>query len=409
MSAAVAPRWARALALALFALSLGMVAFALASLVAPGAEALPSRPTPLTVLVVTCVLLSYPLVGTLVAIRRPENPIGWLFVVLGLGFSAGYFSTEYVGRAMISGWPLPGAVLVGWVGNWSFGLSMGIAFAWIPLLFPTGHLPGPRWRIVAWALVVTMALGVASIALRPGPLDATNLGDLANPFGAPGLASVLAAIDAIYFPAIAILGLTCIGSLFVRFRVSSAVERQQIKWLMLATSSFIVALGAALAAQGEALFLLALVAAAGIPVSAGIAILRYRLWDIDRVVSRSIGWAVVTFLLLSVFAIAVVALQALLAPITSENTLAVAASTLIAFALFQPLRRRVQQAVDRRFDRARYDGQRTVDAFAERLRNEVDLRSLEGEIARVVSDTVRPTSAAVWLRNVRHTSSAQVP
>ena len=357
----------------------------------------------------TCVLLSYPLVGTLVAIRRPENPIGWLFVVLGLGFTAGYFSTEYIGRAQISGWPLPGAVLVGWVGNWSFVVDMGIAFAWIPLLFPTGHLPGPRWRIVAWALVITMTLGVASIALRPGPLDATNLGDLANPFGAPGLTSVLAAIDAIYFPAIAILGLTCIGSLFVRFRVSSAVERQQIKWLMLATSSFIVALGAALAAQGEALFLLALVAAAGIPVSAGIAILRYRLWDIDRVVSRSIGWAVVTFLLLSVFAIAVVALQALLAPITSENTLAVAASTLIAFALFQPLRRRVQQAVDRRFDRARYDGQRTVDAFAERLRNEVDLRSLEGEIARVVSDTVRPTSAAVWLRNVRHTSSAQVP
>jgi hypothetical protein len=409
MNAVMASRWPRALALALFALSLGMVAFALASLVVPGAEALPSRPTILTVLVVTCVLLSYPLVGTLVVIRRPDNPIGWLFVVLGLGFIAGYFSTEYIGRAQISGWPLPGAVLVGWVGNWSFVVDMGIAFAWIPLLFPTGHLPGPRWRIVAWALVITMTLGVASIALRPGPLDATNFGDVENPFGVPALASILSMIDAIYFPAIAILGVICVGSLFVRFRVSSAVERQQIKWLMLATASFIVALGAALATQGEALFLLALVAAAGIPVSAGIAILRYRLWDIDRVVSRSIGWAVVTFLLLAVFAIAVVALMALLTPITSENTLAVAASTLIAFALFQPLRRRVQQAVDRRFDRARYDGQRTVDAFAERLRNEVDLRSLEGEIASVVNDTVRPASATVWLRGVRHASSAQVP
>lgn len=398
MNAVMASRWPRALALALFALSLGMVAFALASLVVPGAEALPSRPTLLTVLVVTCVLVSYPLVGTLVVIRRPDNPIGWLFVVLGLGFTVGYFSTEYVGRALISGWPLPGAALVGWIGNWSFVVDIGVAFAWIPLLFPTGHLPGSRWRIVAWALVITMTLGVASIALRPGPLDATNFGDLANPFGVPGLASIHSMIDAIYFPAIAILGLTCIGSLFVRFRRASTVERQQIKWLMLATLSFLVTLGAALATQGEAAFLLALIAAAGIPVSAGIAILRYRLWDIDRLVSRSIGWAMVTFLLVSVFAVAVVALQALLAPITSENTLAVAASTLIAFALFQPLRRRVQQAVDRRFDRARYDGQRTVDAFAERLRNDVDLDTLRASLLETAGQSVRPAGSGVWLR-----------
>jgi hypothetical protein len=397
VSAAVAPRWARALALALFSLSLGMLAFAIASLVIPGTDALPKRPTLLTVLIVTCVLLSYPLVGTLVAIRRPENPIGWLFIVLGLGFTVGYFSTEYVSRALISGWPLPGAALVGWIGNWSLAAITGIAFAWIPLLFPTGHLPGPRWRIVAWALAITMALGITSIALRPGPLDATNFGDLANPFAAPGLAGLLGAIDAVYDPAVAILGVICVGSLFVRFRRSSAVERQQIKWLMLATASFIVTLGVALATQADGPFLLALVAAAGIPISAGVAILRYRLWDIDRLVSRSIGWAVVTAMLAAVFAALVVILQAVLSPITSENTLAVAASTLVAFALFQPLRRRVQRAVDRRFDRARYDGQRTVDAFAEHLRSDVDLGSLRGALAATADQAVRPVSASVWL------------
>ena len=136
-----------------------------------------------------------------------------------------------------------------------------------------------------------MALGITSIALRPGPLDATSFGDLANPFAAPGLAGLLGAIDAVYDPAIAILGVICVGSLFVRFRRGSAVERQQIKWLMLATASFIVTLGVALATQADGPFLIALVAAAGIPISAGVAILRYRLWDIDRLVSRSIGWA----------------------------------------------------------------------------------------------------------------------
>lgn len=404
MSTDVVARWPRVLALALFVLSLGMVAFALASLVLPGAEALPSRPSLLTVVIVMCVMLSYPLVGTLIVTRRPDNPIGWLFVVLGLGFTVGPFSTEYIGRAQISGWPLPGAVLVGWVGNWSFVVNMGIAFAWIPLLFPTGRLPGRRWRIVAWAVAITMALGAAAIALRPGPLDATNLGDLDNPFGAPGLTTVLAAIEALYFPAIAILGVICIASLFVRFRSSPPVERQQIKWLMLATASFIVTLGASLATQVEAAFLLSLLAAAGIPISAGIAILRYRLWDIDRVVSRSIGWAVVTGILATVFAALVVILQAVLAPVTSENTLAVAASTLAAFALFQPLRRRVQRAVDRRFNRARYDAQETAAGFAQRLRAEADMRSVLADLSDTTESALAPMSLAVWVRPARHRS-----
>ena len=135
-----------------------------------------------------------------------------------------------------------------------------------------------------------------------------------------------------------------------------------------------------------------------LPIAIGIAILRYRLYDIDRLISRTIGWAMVTGLLVALFAGLVVVLQAPLAPLTKENTIAVAASTLVAFALFQPLRRRVQRAVDRRFDRARYDGQRTVDAFAERLRNEVDLGTLRGALVATAEGAVRPTGAGLWLR-----------
>jgi hypothetical protein len=403
MSTNVASRWSRGLALALLGLSMGMVAFSIGSLVMPGADALPDRPAVITVLIAACVMLSYPLVGTLVVIRRPGNPIGWLFVVLGFGFTIGFFTTEYLGRALISGWALPGVVLVAWIGSWSFVLDMGIAFAWIPLLFPTGRLPGPRWRIVALALTLTMGAGVAAVALRPGTLDETY-DQLQNPFAAPGIAGVLEAIDAISFPAIALLGLLCIASLFVRFRRGSSVERQQIKWLLLATTSFLVTLVIAFATLLQAIFMIALIAAAGIPVAAGIAIMRYRLWDIDRLVSRSIGWAVVTGILAAVFGALVVILQAVLASVTDENTLAVAASTLVAFALFQPLRRRVQRAVDRRFDRARYDAERVVGTFSERLRNQIDLGSLEDEIARVAHETVRPSSTSVWLRNVRNDS-----
>ena len=149
------------------------------------------------------------------------------------------------------------------------------------------------------------------------------------------------------------------------------------------------------------MFIVALVAAAGIPIAVGIAILRYRLYDIDRLISRTIGWAVVTAVLVAVFVGGVVVMQAALAPVTRENTFAVAVSTLVAFALFQPLRRRVQRVVDRRFDRARYDGQRTTAVFAERVRNEVDLGTLHAELVATAAEAVRPTGAGLWLRTRR--------
>ena len=390
-------RLSTGLALLLLAMSLGMVVFSFASLILPGSDALPDRPSLILFLIAASVMLTYPFVGTLLAVKRPRNPLGWLLLVLGLGFTLSFFSSEYLGRATISGWPLPGAVWVAWLSTWTFVLNVSIAFGWIPLLFPTGRVPSQRWAPVAWAIGIVTVVGAAAAILNPAELDGAGV-LFANPVGVAALSVPIDAINALYMPTMAILGALSVTSLLLRFRRSHGVERQQLRWFLLATASFLVTLVTTFATGIEGLFVVALAAAAGIPVAAGIAILRYRLYEIDRLISRTIGWAVVTAILVAVFVGGVAILQAVLAPVTKENTFAVAVSTLVAFALFQPLRRRVQRVVDRRFDRARYDGQLMADVFAERLRDQVDLEGLEHDLAATVDGTLRPTSLAVWLR-----------
>ena len=387
----------RPIAILLLSLSMAMVAFAMASLVLPGGDALPDRPDLLTVVIVAFVMLSYPFVGAILAIRRPGNPLGWLLLVLGLGFTIAFFSTDYVGRAVVSGWSLPGVVLVAWISNWGFAVDMAIGFTWIPLLFPTGHLPGPRWRPVAWAIAITMILGITASALRPGSLDA-GLGTLPNPFGVEALAGVLELVESLYFPAIAALGVICVGSLFVRFWRSGAVERQQVKWFLLANAAFLVTLVIAFATVNDAAFVLALVAAAGIPIAAGIAILRYRLWDIDRIISRTVRGRYHGRPGRRVRRRRARAPGRRSARVTQAPTLAVAASTLVAFALFQPLRRRVQRVVDRRFDRARIDAERTAQGFGARLREEVAIEAIAMDLQATIDGSVRPSTQGLWLR-----------
>jgi hypothetical protein len=390
-------RWAMPLALSLLALSLGMVAFAFASLVLPGADALPDRPSLILFLIAASVMLTYPLVGALLALRRPRNPLGWLLLLLGLGFTLSFFNTEYLARATISGWPLPGAVWVAWISAWAFVPTMSIPLGWIPLLFPTGRVLSPRWVAVAWGIGIVTVAGTAAAAFDPVSLDGVGAVFM-NPVGVTALETPIDVINTLFLPAIAILGVLSVASLLLRFRRSQGVERQQLRWFLLSTATFLVSLVATFATGVEGLFVVALVAAAGIPIAVGIAILRYRLYDMDRLISRTIGWAVVTAMLVAVFAGGVVVMQAALAPVTRENTFAVAVSTLVAFALFQPLRRRVQRVVDRRFDRARYDGQMTAAVFATRVRNEVDLGTLHAELVATASDAVRPTGASLWLR-----------
>jgi len=279
-------------------------------------------------------------------------------------------------------------------------LNVSIAFGWIPLLFPTGRVLSPRWLPVAWGVGIVTVAGAAAAALDPVPLEAGGA-TFTNPVGVQALEAPIGVINALILPAMAILGVLSLASLLLRFRRSQGVERQQLRWFLLATAMFLASLVATFATGVEGLFIVALVAAAGIPIAVGIAILRYRLYDIDRLISRTIGWALVTAVLVAVFVAGVVVFQAILAPITKANTFAVAVSTLMAFGLFQPLRRRVQRAVDRRFDRARYDGQTTTAQFADQIRNEVDLGRLRSALVSTATDAVRPTSSRLWLRAAR--------
>jgi hypothetical protein len=394
-----AARRSRWVVVALVAACLAMAAFSFASVVFLGArDEYPNPPGLWNFLVVTAVFLSFPTVGAVVATLRPRHPIGWLFLAIGFGFTVSVFSTEYVGRSVYLGAELPGFVAVAWFASWSLVAAVGIALTWVALLFPTGRLLGPRWRIVAGVATAAIVTGALAVALAPGPLPDYD-GRVANPLGAPAaLAGLLAVVSAISFPIVALMGIVSIGSLVVRFRRAHLVEREQVKWFLSACSALLVTIPVAIATGADALFYLAMLAFASIPVAAGIAILRYRLFEIDRIVSRTIAYSVVVAILGTVFIAAILVLQGLLAPLTNGSTIAIAASTLVVFALFQPVLRRVRRTVDRRFDRARYDAERTAAAFAERLRDEVDLRALADDLRATTRASLAPAAIGLWIR-----------
>ncbi|MET1231693.1 MAG: hypothetical protein ABWY52_02435 [Candidatus Limnocylindrales bacterium] len=381
---------------ALLAASLAMIGHILVSLVLPGHDQLPNRPDVATVLAVSCVFVSLPSVGAVLAILRPRNPIGWLFLVAGAGFIVSVFASEYVGRSVFLGADLPGYALVDWVSAWSTSLSLAIMVVWIPLLFPDGHLVGPRWRIVAWSAAVALGAQIVALAIQPsGPSGYDGL--VTNPIAVGGPLGELSATLA-DLPNLAVFASLALLSLAIRFRRSSGIERQQLKWLLFAVGFLLAALSAAIVSQISELWYAVILGFAALPVAAAIAVLRYRLYEIDRIISRTVGYGIVTVTLAAVFVGGVLGLQAILAQFTGGNTVAVAASTLVVAALFQPLRGRIQRVVDRRFDRTRYDGQRVADAFAVRLRDEVDLDRLRIALVTTADDAVRPDSASVWLR-----------
>jgi hypothetical protein len=398
-----APHWRRPsawLAIALLALSYAMVGFSIVSLFAPGSSALPDRPDLLNFLATVSVFVTMPTVGAILAILRPRNPIGWLFLVGGFGFISGIFSTEYVGRAVDVGVPLPGFVLVDWIGAWASGLAFALLLIWVPLLFPDGQLPGPRWRPYAWVAAVMVVVVTIGAAFAPNGPDGYR-GRLTNPVGFGGpLGDVAVAINGAGLALLALFGLISIASVAVRFRRARVVERQQLKWFLLAAGYLIAAMIAAIASSAQIAWYALELGFAALPIAVGIAVLRYRLYDIDRIVSRTISYAAVTGVLAITFAMAILLFQTVLAPVTGRNTVAVAGSTLIVAALFQPLRRRVQRLVDRRFNRSRYDAERTVAAFSTRLRDDVDLESLGADVQAVVAQTVAPVSMVLWTRPI---------
>jgi cbb3-type cytochrome oxidase subunit 3 len=294
---------------------------------------------------------------------------------------------------------------------------MALIIGWIPLLFPTGNLPSPRWRVPAAIVLTLLGIGLIASAFRPG---AFAWSDLVNPFGVDWWPVILQPfVDAIPLAVLATL-LLAVVAVITRYRRGDRVMRLQIRWFVTAVAIVPLSLvgmliEVALRTAGRAgadapnALISALVTYAAIlalPIAIGIAVTRYRLYEIDRLISRTIGWTLVTGVLVAVFGGTVIGLQAILDRVMQGQTLAVAASTLIAFALFQPVRRRVQQLVDHRFDRARYDGDRTAAAFAERLRAQVDLAGLEVDIAGVVDGALRPTTVGVWIRRPGHRDAA---
>jgi hypothetical protein len=339
----------------------------------------------------------YGLVGGFLAIRRPRSSIGWLLLLGAWSFAVSSFYTPASVAQLTTGAVSPLVLAITVVQAWSGSLLIVVLFV-VTLTFPTGRLPIGRWgQLARFALALVVLLMVLS-AFTPTisvniPSSSSGV-TIANPLavfpGWPGW-DVLS-----NGPPITLLFTAAgVASMFVRLRRARGVERAQLRWLVWSMALIVVGFIVGLAGD---FWLPAIVAFCLPPVAIGIAILRYRLYEIDRLISRSISYGVVTLVLASVFVVVVLAAQAVLGPLTGSSTIAVAGSTLLVAALFQPIRRRVQRLVDRRFNRTRYDAERTVAAFAARLRDEVDLEQLRAEILATVNAAVEPVSVALWLR-----------
>jgi hypothetical protein len=351
-------------------------------------------------------------VGALIAARRPGHRIGWLLLAGSLAIASAQLTWSYVSYSLSSGAPLPGSAVVGWVGNWIPWPALA-AFALLLLLFPDGQLPSPRWRPVAWAMVAWCVVIMAFLALYPGLISAP---DLDNPFGLSGdTGEAMRRLQASpVVPLVTIpLFLASASAPLVRFRHARADQRQQLKWFAYAVGL----LGAILLQQsllpGSARDLSGIVIAVavwGIAVAIGIAVLRYRLYDIDRIINRTLVYGLLTALLGGIYAGTVLVLGQVFGGIGAQlPTWAVAGTTLAVAALFQPARHRIQQAVDRRFNRRRYNADKTIQAFSTRLRDQIDLDTLSIELLAVVDQTTEPTQVSLWLRPAAGGSSSTAP
>jgi hypothetical protein len=350
--------------------------------------------------------------GAVLASRRPRHPVGWLLLAFAVVPQALSAAAEGYARYGLLARPgtLPGAEQLAALASATFvpGLSL---IAFILLLTPTGSLPSPRWR---WFARVAAALPVAFVAAwllaMPQLEEESPLASVHNPFAIPSLAGAGMAIAGVASPAVALTMVVAAASLVGRFRRSRGSERQQLRWLALAaalappavlvTAAAIVTEQMVLAGWAIGLYL------ALLPLAIAAAIARYRLYDLDRIVSRTLAYGLLTVLLGLGYAALVLGLGRLLG---RDSSLVVAAATLAVAAAFQPLRRRVQAAVDRRFNRRRYDAGRVIEAFAARLRDQVDLDALHGELLTVVDQAMQPTRTSLWLRPQTISTAAAGP
>jgi hypothetical protein len=354
-------------------------------------------------------LLTFPLTGALLAARLPRNPIGWLLLITGLGFAGSFIADNLATRALLAGSDYPGGIWAAWISRWIWAIWF-TPLPLILLLLPNGRLLSPKWRPIPVAIVALTGFQAFVDAFRPSGLDPGEPVRFANPLALEWVASISDLANALG-PLVGVALFVAAAAVIVRVRRARGVERQQLKWfgyagglvsltvsVLLATEALRPTVGASLDDLGAFAWITFFLSLNAIPIAAAIAVLRYRLYDIDLLIKRTLVYAATSAALAVAFFTGIVALQPALHSLTSGDELAVAASTLVAFALFQPIRRRLQDAVDRRFDRSRYDAARTLDAFADRLREEVDLDALRGELLGAVGSTMAPAHASLWLR-----------
>jgi hypothetical protein len=342
-------------------------------------------------------------VGALVVSRQPRNRIGWLCCAAGLLGVLAAFSAEYASYALgPRGGSLPGGLAMAWLNAWVGTFWVGLVLLFVPLLFPTGRLPSRRWRPVAWACTLCVTVSCVLDAVMPGPLDASGQ---PNPLGIDSARGALEWIYGLATLCLVVLLLLCAGSVVVRFRRAGGVERQQLKWFAYGAGQLAVLFALSLSGLWNrwiSLLVSDLVfgtSFALIPVAIGIAILRYRLYDIDRLIRRTLVYGLLTALLSAVYAGLVLSLEEVFGGIGGQPpSWAVAGATLAVAALFQPARRRIQAVVDRRFNRRKYDAAETIDAFGARLRDQIDLDTVSTELLAVVDQTMQLTRVVLWLR-----------
>jgi hypothetical protein len=340
-------------------------------------------------------------VGAVLAGRRPRHPVGWLLVAFGLLPQALTSAAEGYARYGLLARPgtLPAASYLAMLASVSFIPGLGLV-GFVLLLTPTGSLPSPRWRWWAWVAAAVPAAFLVSWLLGASSIDPESpLRAVPNPLAIPALAAPLQIVYGVTSPATALTMVVAAASLVLRFRRARGIERQQLRWLAFAaalappavvvTAAGILAEDLTVAGWAIGLYL------AMLPMAIGASIVRYRLYDLDRVISRTLAYGLLTVLLGGAYAVVVLGLGQLLG---RESSLVVAGATLVVAGVFQPVRHRVQQLVDRRFNRRRYDATQAIAAFSARLREEVDLDTLTVELLAVVQQTMQPTQVSLWLR-----------
>jgi hypothetical protein len=365
-------------------------------------------------LLVSVPFLAFPLVGALIASRRPHNPIGWICLAFGLSWMLLGLFDYYGVYGLAKPDTVPFAVVSYALVDWLWLPTVGLLAIYLLLLFPNGRLPSRRWRPLAWLSgAVIVLLGVDSV-LAPGPL--TELEGVRNPFGLEGAPWLVDAQIVLLLLFVACI-LASAVSLILRYRHSGGEVREQIKWIALAGSLvgllLSAVLGLIIVAEGtrggggstplwlQGLLFVMLLSFAGVPVAIGLAVLKYRLYDIDLLINRTLVYGSLSVMLIVVYFGGVTATQAVFRTLTGQQEqpqLAIVVSTLVIAALFNPLRHRIQSFIDRRFYRSKYDARKTLEAFSSKLRDETDLQTLNNDLVGVVRETMQPAHVSLWLR-----------